>query len=386
MTESFWGYERPDGSAGIRNHVAVIPSVACANGVVAAIARAVPEAVPLYHGHGCGRAVEAVMHSKVLANLGKHPNVAAVLIVGLGCEVIKAEDLAAAIAVSKKPVAYFNIQETGGTRKSTARGIEIVKRMLAEAAGLQRRSFPLDQIIMGLQCGGSDAFSGVTANPSVGQASDWLVDQGGTVILTEDTEMIGTSHILERRACNREVAGQIAKMVADAEQLTHDLMGPLAPFVVSPGNMDGGITTIREKSLGCIVKAGTRPINEVIGYGETPSRKGVVLLDGPGYDLESMTGVASAGSQVMVFTTGRGNPIGYPIVPVIKVASTSRLYEQMADDMDIDAGVILNGAPMEEVGRKIIDRVKQVLNGELTMAERNQQEGIVCLYTLNPSF
>ncbi len=385
MMETFWGYERPDGSAGIRNHVIVIPSVACANGVVAAIARAVPQVVPLYHGHGCGRAVEAMMHARVLANLGKHPNVAAVLIVGLGCEVIKAADLAAAIHASRKPVEYFNIQDVGGTKKSTEKGIGIVNGMLSESARLERRPLPMDKIILGLQCGGSDAFSGITANPSVGLVSDWLVDLGGTVILTEDTEMIGTSHILERRACNPEVAKQTARMIADAEALTRNLMGPLAAYVISPGNMDGGMTSIREKSLGCIVKAGSRPINEVIGYGETPSQKGVVLMDGPGYDLESMTGVASAGSQLMIFTTGRGNPIGYPIVPVIKVASTGRMYDRMADDMDVNAGVILDGAPMQTVGKEIIDIMRNVLDGEPTKAELNQQEGIVCLYTSHPA-
>jgi altronate dehydratase large subunit len=384
--ETFLGYKRQTGAAGIRNHVAILPAVACANGVVAAICRAVPEAVPLYHGHGCGRGIEIAMHTRTLVNLGRHPNVAAVLVVGLGCEVIKAEALATAIAEKKKPVEYFNIQELGGTRKSTARGIDIVRRMIADAARIERQSFPLDQIILGLECGGSDAFSGITANPSVGLASDWLVDQGGTVILTEDTEMIGTSHILERRACNTEVAEKIAQMVAGAEKLTYDLLGPLAPYVISPGNMDGGMTSIREKSLGCIVKAGSRPITEVIDYGETPTKKGVVLMDGPGYDMESMTGVAATGSQIMIFTTGRGNPIGYPIVPVIKVASTSKMYNHMEDDMDINAGVILNGSPMKDVGDQIIEMVVRVLNGEPTKAELNQQEGIVCLYSLTPAF
>jgi altronate dehydratase large subunit len=384
--DTFLGYERQNGAVGIRNHVAVLPAVACANGVVAAICRAVPEAVPLYHGHGCGRGVEVGMHTRTLVNLGRHPNVAAVLIVGLGCEVIKAEALAVAIAETKKPVEYFNIQEIGGTRKSAARGIDIVRRMIADAARCKRQTFSLERIIMGLECGGSDAFSGITANPSVGLASDWLVDQGGTVILTEDTEMIGTSHILERRACTKEVAEKISQMVAGAEKLTHDLLGPLAPYVISPGNMDGGMTSIREKSLGCIVKAGSRPITEVIDYGEVPSKKGVVLMDGPGYDMESMTGVAAAGCQIMIFTTGRGNPIGYPIVPVLKVASTSKMYQHMEDDMDINAGAILEGLPMRDVGDQIIEKVIRVLNGEPTKAEVNQQEGIVCLYTLHPAF
>lgn len=384
--ETFQGYERQNGAVGIRNHVAVLPAVACANGVVAAICRAVPEAVPLYHGHGCGRGVEAGMHTRTLVNLGRHPNVAAVLVVGLGCEVIKAEALAVAIAETKKPVEYFNIQELGGTRKSAVCGIDIVRRMIADAARLNRQTFPMDQIIMGLECGGSDAFSGITANPSVGLVSDWLVDQGGTVILTEDTEMIGTSHILERRACTAEVAEKISQMVAGAEKLTHDLLGPLAPYVISPGNMDGGMTSIREKSLGCIVKAGSRPITEVIDYGEIPTKKGVVLMDGPGYDMESMTGVAAAGCQIMIFTTGRGNPIGYPIVPVLKVASTSKMYRHMEDDMDINAGAILEGLPMRDVGDQIMQKVIKVLNGEPTKAEINQQEGIVCLYTLTPAF
>jgi len=213
-----------------------------------------------------------------------------------------------------------------------------------------------------------------------------MVDQGGTVILTEDTEMIGTSHILERRTCDPDVAGRIKKMVADAEQLTHDLLGPLAPYVISPGNMDGGMSSIREKSLGCIIKADSRPITQVIDYAEVPTKKGIVLMDGPGYDMESMTGVAAAGSQLMIFTTGRGNPMGYPIVPVIKVASTSRMYGQMEDDMDVNAGVILEGTPMKEVGQRIIDLVGKVLNGELTKAELNRQDVMVCLYTLHPAF
>ncbi len=384
--ETFLGYERPDGSVGVRNYVAVLPSVACANGVVAAISRAIPEVVPLYHGHGCGRGVELQLHSRTLANLGRHPNVAAVLVVGLGCEVVKAEHLAAEIAKSGKPVEFFNIQDVGGTRKSTARGGEIARRMLADAGKQARKPFPLDRITLGLECGGSDAFSGITANPSVGLVSDWLVDRGGTVILTEDTEMIGTSHILERRAANPEVAGKIKQMIRDAEKLTRDLLGPMAAFVIAPGNMDGGMSSIREKSLGCIVKSGSRPITQVVEYAEAPTEKGVVLMDAPGYDTESMTGIVAGGCQVMIFTTGRGNPIGYPIVPVIKVASTTRMYRKMEDDMDVNAGVILDGTPMSQVGTEMTGLLRRVLDGEQTKAEVNRQDGIVCLYTINPSF
>ncbi|RJQ67046.1 MAG: altronate dehydratase [Desulfobacteraceae bacterium] len=384
--QTFMGFERPDGSVGIRNHVAVIPSVACANGVVAAIARAVPEAAPLYHGHGCGRAVEIGLHTRTLANLGRNPNVAAVLVVGLGCETIKAQTLAGEIALSGKPVAHFNIQEVGGSRRATARGIEIVLRLQSEAGRVQRGPCPLNRLIVGLECGGSDAFSGITANPGVGRVSDWLVDQGATVMLTESTEMIGTSHILQRRACDPKVAGDIADMVAGAEKLTRDLLGPMAAYVIAPGNMDGGMSSIREKSLGCIVKSGCRPISQVVAYGQVPTAKGVVLMDAPGYDTESITGLAAGGCQAMLFTTGRGNPLGHSLVPVIKVASTSQMYRRMEDDMDIDAGVILDGTPLEEVGNTITALLRRVLEGERTKAEVNRQEGIVCLPVFHPAF
>lgn len=384
--DKFKGYERSDGSVGVRNYVAVIPSVSCANGVVGQIAKGAPGVVPLFHGHGCGRAIEAPLHKKALVNLAKNPNVAAALIVGLGCETLKADGLAAAVAESGKPVESICIQTDGGSQKTAAKGIGICRRLLDEAQKIERRRFGIDRIIMGLECGGSDAFSGVTANPAVGLASDWLVDRGGTVILTEDTEMIGTSHILERRAKNAKVAAAVKKMVSDAEQLTRDLLGPMAPFVIAPGNMDGGMSSIREKSLGCIVKAGSRPINQVVDYGEGPAEKGVVLMDGPGYDTESMTGLAAGGAQLIVFTTGRGNPIGFPICPVIKVASTSKLYRAMEDDMDINAGAVLEGATLEKVGSDIVALIGRVIDGEQTKAERNGQNGILCLYTLHPSF
>lgn len=384
---TFNGYGRPDGTVGIRNYVAVLPSVACANGVVQAIARAVPEAVPLYHGHGCGRGgPDLELHFRTLTNIAKNPNIAAVLIVGLGCEVIKSEHLALGISVSKKPVEHFYIQNEGGSRKAAAKGIEIVKRMLADANKQKRAAFPLSEIRLGLECGGSDAFSGVTANPSVGYAVDWLVGQGGTAVLTESTEMIGTAHILARRARDKEIGDAVVARVNAAEKHTHDVLGPLASLVIAPGNMDGGMSSIMEKSLGCIVKAGSTPITQVVNYAEVPAQKGLVVMDGPGYDTESMTGVAAGGCQVMIFTTGRGNPIGYPVVPVIKVASTSQLYQKMEDDMDVNAGVILEGKSIADVGTQIRDLLLRVIEGEKTKAEVNEQMGILCMYTLTTAF
>lgn len=384
---AFQGFGRPDGTAGIRNHVTVIPSVACANGVVAAVARKVPEAVPLFHGHGCGRGGEDLgTHFNTLANLAGNPNVYGVLVIGLGCEVIKAEYLAERMSHTGKPVEYFNIQNVGGSRKAAARGMEIAREMVAAAAKQERVPYPLSAVVMGLECGGSDAFSGVTANPSVGLVADWLLGEGGTAILTETTEMIGTSHILERRSKDEKVAGEVAARIAAAERRTREILGPLASQVIAPGNMDGGMSSILEKSLGCILKGGSTSINEVTDYGQAPAEKGLVVMDGPGYDVESITGLAAAGCQLMIFTTGRGNPIGFPLVPVIKVASTGRLYRNMEDDMDINAGVILEGRSMREVAEEIKALVLKVLSGEATKAEINQQEGILCLYSVTPAF
>ncbi len=383
---SFKGFERPDRSVGIRNHVAVIPSVSCVNGVVNMIARMVPSAVPLYHGHGCGRAREIEMHTRTLANIGKNPNVAAALVVGLGCEVIKAETIATAIASSGKPVELLKVQDNRGSIKTAEKGAGIVRKLIDHAKGIKQKDFTLDTITMGLECGGSDAFSGITANPAVGLASDWLVSQGGKVILTETTEMIGTTHILRKRATSPDVAGEVERIISEAEKLTHDILGPLASLVIAPGNMDGGMSSIKEKSLGCIIKAGSTPIKQVVAYGEIPSEKGLIIMDGPGYDTESITGLAAAGSQIIIFTTGRGTPAGFPVVPVIKVASNPRTYIAMQDDMDINAGAILEGTDLDTMGDMITRKIKGVLNGEKTKAEQNIADNVICMYTLTPAF
>jgi len=384
---TFRGYERPDGSVGIRNHVAVLPSVACANGVVGMIASKVRGTVPLYHGHGCARAGRDLeLHFRTLSNLGKHPNVGATLVVGLGCEVIRAEHLASSIASSGKPVEYLDIQSEGGSRITAEKGVARAIDLVESVSRQKRKVSGIENLTVGLECGGSDAFSGITANPSVGIAADWLVSEGGTVILTENTEMIGTSHILERRACNPEVAGQVSSMISAAEERARDILGPLASMVIAPGNMDGGMSSIQEKSLGCIAKGGTSIIQQVVDYAERPASSGLVLMDAPGYDTESMAGVAAAGAQVILFTTGRGNPIGFPVVPVIKIASTTRLYRAMQDDMDINAGAVLEGKSLTEISEEILSVLAGVIDGEPARAELNQQNGIVCLYVTNPSF
>ena len=223
------------------------------------------------------------------------------------------------------------------------------------------------------------------ANPAVGRACDRLVDQGATVILTETTEMIGTAHILSRRTATVDGGAQIEEITGRQEQKCADVLGPMAELVISPGNMDGGMSNIREKALGCIVKAGTRLIVEVIDYAQKPARKGLVIMNGPGYDTDSLTGLAAPGAQVMIFTTGRGNPIGFPLVPVIKVISTTQAFQRLEDDMDVNAGVVLEGQLLDHVGDDMYDLVCRVADGEPTKAEINQQDGILCVYTQNTS-
>lgn len=382
----FSGYKRKDGRAGVRNYVVVMSSVACANGVVNAIAREAPEVKPVIHTEGCGRGVADIgISSRTLVGLGKNPNVAAILVVGLGCEFIKAPQVADGVRATGKPALHLVIQEEGGSRKTTAAGVRIVKNFLADAEAVKREDCGWEDLVVGLECGGSDAMSGVTANPLVGVASDWLVGQGATVILSETTEMIGTEKVLSRRAATPEMAEKIVNLIKGQKKQTEDLLGPLAGMVISPGNIEGGLTNITEKSLGCIVKGGNSKIKEVVEYGAEPTAKGLVIMDTPGSDIFSLTGMAAGGAQVMIFTTGRGTPAGFPIAPVIKVASNSEMFENMADDMDVNAGRVLDGVSMEDAGRELCDLVKRVADGEQTKAEINRQD-VLSIHTVGPAF
>ena len=379
------GYERKDGRYGIRNHVLVVPTVSCVNGVINRISREVPEAVCVTHAHGCGRGGlrDLKILFRVLSGLVHNPNVGGVVLIGLGCEVSSTKALYPLIKDAGKPVDIFNVQEDGGSMQTSEKGAAAARRMLAEIRTQQRMPLSWDKLLVSMECGGSDAMSGVTANVAMGAVSDWLVEKGATVMFGENTEMIGTSHILARRAKNEQVAGEINQMIDRAEKLTRDTMGDLASLVISPGNMDGGMSTIAEKSLGCIFKGGTTTINQVVGYGEMPIEKGLVLQDGPGYDGDSMAGLAASGSQIMFFSTGRGTPAGFPALPVVKVASNSRIYEAMKDDMDVNAGSLIEGKPLAALRIEMIDLMIRVINGEETKAEANKMD-VFTFMTVNP--
>jgi altronate dehydratase large subunit len=284
-----------------------------------------------------------------------------------------------------KPIEIFNVQEDGGSLQTAKKGVAAARRMLAGISNQRRVPISWDSLLVSMECGGSDAMSGVTANVAMGAVADWLVEKGAAVIFGENTEMIGTAHVLTRRAKNEQVARQIEEMIDRAEKLTKDVMGNLSSLVISPGNMDGGMSTIAEKSMGCIVKGGTTAINQVVDYGEIPTEKGLILQDGPGYDGDSMAGLAASGSQLMFFSSGRGTPVGFPALPVIKVASNSRIYQAMKDDMDINAGSLVEGRPLDELSAEMIDFMIRVINGEKTKAEDNGMD-VFTFMTVHPPF
>jgi len=381
------GYKRKNGRFGIRNHVLVLATVSCVNGVVNRISREVPEAVCVTHAHGCGRggARDLKILSGILSGLIHNPNVGAVVLVGLGCELSNTKNLFPLIQEGGKPMGIFNVQQEGGSLQTAKKGAAAARRMLAEISDQPRVSLPWDKLLVSLECGGSDAMSGVTANVAMGAVSDWLVEKGATVIFGENTEMIGTAHVLARRAKNEHVARQIEQMIDRAERLTKDIMGDRAGQVISPGNMDGGMSTIAEKSMGCIFKGGTTTVNQVVDYGEVTTDKGLVLQDGPGYDGDSLAGFAASGSQLVFFSTGRGTPAGFPALPVIKVASNSRTYEAMKDDMDVNAGSLVEGKPLDGLRAEMIDLMIRVINGEKTKAEVNGME-VFTFMTVHPPF
>ena len=381
------GYERKNGKFGIRNHLLVLPTVSCVNGVVQRLSREVPQAVCIPHAYGCGRGGPRDLEilSRILSGLIHHPNVGGVVLIGLGCEVSNTKNLFPLIKEAGKPVEVLNVQEDGGSLETSRKGIAAARRILSEISSQPRVPLSWDKLLIAMECGGSDAMSGVTANVAMGAVSDWLVERGATVIFGENTEMIGTTQVLVRRAKNGQVAKQIEQMIERAEKLTQEVMGNLANLVISPGNMDGGMSTIAEKSMGCIVKGGTTTINQVVDYGEAPSEHGLILQDGPGYDGDSMAGLAASGSQLMFFSTGRGTPAGFPALPVIKVASNTRIYESMKDDMDVNAGSLVEGRPLDQLRAEMIDLMIRVINGEETRAEVNGMD-VFTLMTVYPPF
>lgn len=367
------GYRRPGGRMGIRNHVLVLSTVGCANMLVRKIAEQVPGAVALENSKGCGQVGSGrEIMRRCLINLTLNPNVFGTLIVGLGCETSKPYELADEIRqMSAKPLEVITIQDCGGSVKALERGIELARGLVEQAAAVEREPMELSDLVLGTNCGGSDATSGLAANPVIGQVSDRVVAAGGTVMLGETTELIGTEDILAARAATPEVAEDIYKIVHGLEASFVEAGVDVRGANPSPGNMKGGLSTLEEKALGGISKGGSTPITQVVAYGVQPSERGLVIMDTPGYDIESVSGMTCGGAQVMMFSSGRGTPIGNPLIPVIKVTGNCETYALMPDNIDFDAsGAVEGTSTIAELGEDLYSLLERVCEGEMPAAER----------------
>lgn len=378
-----YGYRRENGQVGIRNHILIIPSSVCASEVAAGIASNVNGAIAIPNQHGCCQ-VGADMDLTIdtLKALGKNPNVASVLVVGLGCEGVPTKEVAKDIASTGKRVEYLIIQECGGTINTVTEGTRIAASMAREAGKMQKEEIDISELTLAIECGGSDTTSGLAANPAVGYASDKLVSLNGTSIFSETTEFIGAEHILAKRAVTREIGDKILEIVSNCEKKANTMGVDMRGGQPTPGNIQGGLTTIEEKSLGCIYKGGTAPINGVLDYAEAPKSKGLYVMNTPGQDIESMTGMVAGGAQLVVFTTGRGTPTGNPIAPVIKVTGNPKTFKNMQDNIDINAGTIIEGSKtVQQIGESIFSEILEVINGKQTKAEslKHREFGILKL-------
>jgi altronate hydrolase len=382
---SFAGFRRDDGRVGTRNFLGILTSVNCSATVAQQIAREaerrglldtfsnVDGIVALTHGSGCGMAGGGEGHAileRVLAGYARHPNFAAVIIVGLGCEVNQIDGLVErAGLVTGERLHTFTIQDSGGTRASVERGVSLVNELLPSANAAQREPCPASALTLALQCGGSDGFSGISANPALGAAVDLLVRHGGTALLSETPEIYGAEHLLVRRAINADVARALIARVHWWEDYTRRHTAEMDNNP-SPGNKAGGLTTILEKALGSAAKGGTTALTGVCGYAEPVPARGLVFMDSPGYDPASVTGQVAAGANVICFTTGRGSVFGFKPVPSIKIASNSDLYRRLGDDMDINAGRIVDGElDVAELGAEIFRTVLNTASGQSTRSE-----------------
>ena len=383
-SDTFMGYRRDNGKVGTRNYIGILTSVNCSATAARMIASAFgPEEMANYpnvdgvvafvHGTGCGMAGQGEGFDalqRVLWGYARNPNHAGIVMVGLGCEMNQIDWLLEAYGLKQGPLfKAMNIQDTQGLAKTVETGIEMVRAMLPEANKCQREPCPVSELMVALQCGGSDALSGITANPALGYACDLLVAQGGTAVLAETPEIYGAEHLLTRRACDEKTGEKLIQLIKWWEDYTARNKGSMDNNP-SPGNKRGGLTTILEKSLGAAAKGGTTPLNGVYKYAEPVTAKGFTFMDSPGYDPASVTGQIASGCNLVTFTTGRGSAFGSKPSPCVKIATNTEMYTRLIDDMDVNAGAMLTeDLSLEEKGREIYQLLLDVASGRQSKSE-----------------
>ena len=368
----FMGWKRPDGRVGVRNHVLILPASVCASDVTDQISHRVAGTVSFHNQNGCSQVPsDQQLTMDIMAGYAANPNVWGTLVVSLGCENCQMDLVVEAIRErTNKPIRQLIIQKEGGTLKTVEAGVRIAREMVDEALREKRVPADISNIILGTECGGSDPTSGLAANPLVGMLSDWLVEQGATSILSETPELIGAEHILARRAVTEEVGKQIYDIIYRYEEAMARVGEKIREGNPSPGNKAGGITSLEEKSLGCIHKSGHAQIQAVYDYAKQVDKRGLVVMDTPGNDPSSVAGMVAGGAQVVVFTTGRGTPTGHPLVPVIKITGNRETYVVMSDNIDVDASPLIYEPQNKQ---QLLDATTQlfedVINGVPTRAE-----------------
>ena len=368
----FMGWKRPDGRVGVRNHVLILPASVCASDVTDQISHRVAGTVSFHNQNGCSQVPsDQQLTMDIMAGYAANPNVWGTLVVSLGCENCQMDLVVEAIRErTNKPIRQLIIQKEGGTLKTVEAGVRIAREMVEEASREKRTPADISDIILGTECGGSDPTSGLAANPLVGMLSDWLVEQGATSILSETPELIGAERILARRAVTEEVGKQIYDIIYRYEEAMARVGEKIREGNPSPGNKAGGITSLEEKSLGCIHKSGHAQIQAVYDYAKQVDKRGLVVMDTPGNDPSSVAGMVAGGAQVVVFTTGRGTPTGHPLVPVIKITGNRETYAVMSDNIDVDASPLIYEPQNKQ---QLLDATTQlfedVINGVSTRAE-----------------
>jgi len=367
---SFLGFPRPDGSVGVRNYVGVISTVSCANDVALWISQQLKGTSLFLNPAGCGQVQSDLdIVTRTLTSVGQNPNLASVLLVSLGCEGVNVDKVEEGIAGTGKEVGRVTIQKAGAV-SALNEGLLIAQRMVQEASRVRREKFDDSALRVGVKCGGSDTTSGLASNPAVGAACDIIVDKGGTCVFGETTEFLGAEHLLAARVVNKQVADKILMIVDRLEKRVIASGGDMRGGNPSAGNIAGGLTTIEEKSLGAISKGGTKPIQGVYEYGEHVQGNGLFIIDSPGREPDFLTGLAAAGVQVVLFSTGLGVPQGFPFLPVLKITGNPLTSKRLPDHIDMLVELeSKNSQGIHEAGQRIFDEVLAVASGTQTKAE-----------------